>query len=182
MPKQAASGERKKRDIHRQKALYRYSRYHRERARFFATVNGVEMGERGKGGGDRHAKVGEQTTTISGFARTRIAVVSIARLPLFLISPFLSFVFVLRLFLLLLLLLLSFFFFSFVRCPLESIPLDSFLTLAIGRPIATSADSALLRIYLPTYSRSTSSCGGQGEPDLSPLNGINKLYYACTSP
>jgi len=23
---------------------------------------------------------------------------------------------------------------------------------------------------------------GEGEPDLSPLNGINKLYYACTSP
>lgn len=22
----------------------------------------------------------------------------------------------------------------------------------------------------------------EGEPDLSPLNGINKLYYACTSP
>lgn len=22
----------------------------------------------------------------------------------------------------------------------------------------------------------------KGEPDLSPLNGINKLYYACTSP
>jgi len=22
----------------------------------------------------------------------------------------------------------------------------------------------------------------QAEPDLSPLNGINKLYYACTSP
>lgn len=137
-------------------------------------------GGRGRGRGERHAEVGEQTTTISGFARTRIAVVSIACLPLLLISPLLSFVFVLRL-VLFLLLLLPFFFFSFVRCPLESIPLDSFLTLAMGRPIATSADSALLRI--PTYLFPIYLIvRGQGEPDLSPLNGINKLYYACTSP
>lgn len=77
-----------------------------------------------------------------------------------------------------------------VRCPLESIPLDSFLTLAVGRSIATSADSALLRarIYLlvfPIYfavQNWAEGEGGEGEPDLSPLNGINKLYYACTSP
>jgi len=68
---------------------------------------------------------------------------------------------------------------------LKSIPLDSFLTLAVGRSIATSADSALLRSYTYSYSRSTSPCKserGKREPDLSPLNGINKLYYACTSP
>lgn len=64
---------------------------------------------------------------------------------------------------------------------LRSIPLDSFLTLTMGRPIATSADSALLR--LPTYLFPIYLVvRGQGEPDLSPLNGINKLYYACTSP
>lgn len=96
----------------------------------------------GRGRGERYAEVGEQTTTISGFARIRIVRLSPS---LFLTFPFLSFVFVLHL----VLLLLSFFFFSFVRCPLESIPLDSFLTLAMGRPIATSADSVLLRIYLP---------------------------------
>lgn len=83
-----------------------------------------------------------------------------------------------------------FVFFFFVYCSFESIPCDLFLTLAIGieGPIATSADSALLlSIYLlvfPIYFAVQKSAEGgrQGEPDLSPLNGINKLYYACTSP
>lgn len=38
-----------------------------------------------------------------------------------------------------------------------------------------------LPVYTYSYSRSTWPTKG-GEPDLSPLNGINKLYYACTSP
>lgn len=47
--------------------------------------------------------------------------------------------------------------------------------------IATSADSASFFQYIPT--RIPDPLGHErGEPDLSPLNGINKLYYACTSP
>jgi len=106
---------------------------------------------------------------LRAYARIRIAIVYTVRLP-----PSFSLVPVFYLF-----------FFFLVRCPLKSIPLDSFLTLAVGRSIATSADSALLRSYTYSYSRSTSPCKserGKREPDLSPLNGINKLYYACTSP
>lgn len=78
------------------------------------------------------------------------------------------------------------FFFLVRRAPRGLFPLDSFLTLAVGRPIATSADSALPSYiptpYSPIYFAVQKSGGEGGEPDLSPLNGINKLYYACTSP
>lgn len=180
MPKQQR--EKKKRDIHREKALYRCARYHRERAHFFATVNGG--GERGT----RHAEVGERTTTISGFARIRIAVVPIVRFPLSLPLSFLSS-----------LLSLSFFAspsssssssslsFSF---PSFAAPSRVFPSTRFSRSPWVDRSQHRLRfglpsyipIFLPTYSRSTSSCEGRGRPDLSPLNGINKLYYACTSP
>lgn len=112
-------------------------------------------GDGGRGGGEGNAEVGEQTTTISGFARTRIAVVSIACLPLPLISPLLSFVFVLRL-VLLLLLLLPFFFFSFVRFPSTRFSRSPWVDRSQHRPIRPSF------VYLPTYSRSTWSCEGRG--------------------
>lgn len=177
-----SSSGRKKRDIHREKALYRCPRYHCERAHFFAIVNG---GGGGRGGGHAMPRWANR--------RRRYQVLRVYALPSFRSSaslslslsllPFLSFVFVLRF--VLFFFLFSFFFFSFVRCPLESIPLDSFLTLAMGRPIATSAAirPSFVYTYLPTYIFPIYFVvRGQGEPDLSPLNGINKLYYACTSP
>lgn len=75
--------------------------------------------------------------------------------------------------------------FSSFAAPSRVFPSTRFSRSLVGRSIATSADSALLRSYTYSYSRSTSPCKsgrGKGEPDLSPLNGINKLYYACTSP
>lgn len=51
----------------------------------------------------------------------------------------------------------------------------------MGRLIATSADSASFFQYIPTRIP-IHLANERGEPDLSPLNGINKLYYACTSP
>lgn len=122
-----------------------------------------------RGGRSRRRRWRRWYQVLRAYARIRIAIVAIVLLPAsFSLVP-----------------VLHLFFFFLVRCPLESIPLDSFLTLAVGRSIATSADSALLRSYTYSYSRSTSPCKswrGKGEPDLSPLNGINKLYYACTSP
>lgn len=153
------SGEEKTR--HPQKALYRSPSYHRGRAHFFAYRKWGRRAEVGEVDDD------DDDDDIRFCARIRIAIVSI-RLP-----PSFSLVSVLH------------FFFFLVLCPFESIPLDSFLTLVVGRSIATSADSALLRSYTYSYSRSTSPCKtgrGKGKPDLSPLNGINKLYYACTSP
>lgn len=168
-----SSSGRKKRDIRRQKALYRCPRYHRERARFFATVNGKELGGRGRGE-RRGGRTDDDDIRFCAYTHCR----RLDRLPPSPPHPSSP---------------------LFCLCPssrppppppspppflflfLRSIPLDSFLTLAMGRPIATSADSALLR--LPTYLFPIYLVvRGQGEPDLSPLNGINKLYYACTSP
>lgn len=41
------------------------------------------------------------------------------------------------------------------------------------RPLSSSIYLLVFPIHLANE---------RGEPDLSPLNGINKLYYACTSP
>lgn len=160
----AAVRSRKKRDNWRRKVLYRRLRVTLTRACFFATVNGDAMPRWASGDDIRFC----------AYARIRIAFVPVARFPPSLLSspsifsssslsflPFLFFFF----------LLLLFFFFP-VRCPLESIPLDSFLTLAVGRPIATSADSALLRI--PTripdlLHRAKGEGAGEGRAGLKPV-------------
>jgi len=104
--------------------------YHCERVHFFAYRKWGRCAAVGEVDDD------DDDDDIRFCARIRIAIVSIVCLP-----PSFSLVPVLH-----------FFFFFLVRCPLESIPLDSFLTLAVGRSIATSADSALLRfVYLLVF-------------------------------
>lgn len=121
-----------------------------------------------------------QVLRVYAYARIRIAVVPIVRLPLSFLSSLLS---------------LSFpssfsspsssslsFSFPSFTAPSGVFPSTRFsrspwVDRSQHRPIRPSF------VYLPTYLFPIYFVvRGQREPDLSPLNGINKLYYACTSP
>lgn len=76
----------------------------------------------------------------------------------------------------------TFFFFLFLVASFQSVlaRLVSHARRWVGwsqhRPIRPLSSSIYLLVF-PIH-----LANERGEPDLSPLNGINKLYYACTSP
>lgn len=156
---------------HSQKALYRSPSYHRGRAHFFAYRKWGRRAEVGEVDDDDD----DDDDDIRFCARIRIAIVSIVRL-----SP--SFSLVLRPSSLLPLFPLRRPLLPFSRVfPSTRFSRSPWVGRSQHRPIRPS----FVRIPTYSYSRSTSPCKtkrGKGEPDLSPLNGINKLYYACTSP
>lgn len=149
------------------------------RACFSATVNG---GTPCRGG---------RAETISGFARMRVYASPSSPSPAFLLLSCprpLSFLLLLYLFFLFSSSSSSSFFsfsFSPFAAPSRVFPLTRFsrspwVGRSQHRPIRPSF---VYLLVFPIYFTVQRERGREkGEPDLSPLNGINKLYYACTSP
>lgn len=174
----AAARSRKKRDNRQRKVLYRRLRVTTD-ARVFLRYR--KWGTPCRGG---------RAETISGFARMRVYASPSSPSPAFLLLSCprpLSFLLLLHLFFLFSSSSSSFFSFSFspFAAPSRVFPLTRFsrspwVGRSQHRPIRPSF---VYLLVFPIYFTVQRERGREkGEPDLSPLNGINKLYYACTSP
>lgn len=134
-------------------------------------------------------------TTISGFARVRaythrrrplsLSPLVLALHPFFLFFfssySFFFFVFFFSIFFLFSSSFSSPFSFSPFAAPSRVFPSTRFSRSRwVGRSQHRPNRPSVYLLVFPIYF--TVRKEGEGEPDLSPLNGINKLYYACTSP